>query len=356
MIEDFNNIDNEELRLILDIKRVTAMEKVPHPDIDKERNALWQRIHHNDIPKKKSFFSKYWYVAASIAAVIVVVAGLGYYLYFGHQQQYNGIQVYAADNTAQELKLFFNGKLYVLNESSAAKKIPQLGIEINGHSIKLIKPSENINSGYRTLTTPTGGIYTVTLDDGTTIRMNAASKLTLPNTFAKEKRIVRLDGEAYFDVAHDKAHPFIVLTKYFQTTIVGTKFNIRAYSPIRANITLVEGKVQIQNKKSKPLTLLPKEQASLLSDGHLTKQKTDTDPSLEWQKGVFYFDDVPLIEIMQELGRWYNIDIIFENKKVIQERMHFVADHSENIQKAIDNLNELGMFTIINDANKIIIR
>ena len=354
MIEDWHNFEKEDIRTILDVERVTAMKKVALPDIDKELESFWSK-EKSQTPKKLPLWRR-WYVAASIAAVISF--GM-FFIFLSKNKSKNaieGVQVYAACASAQDLKLDVSGRTYILNKDG--NNVPsELGIDIKGRSI-VFKKSQKANdlNGLRTLTTPCGGIYSIVLPDGTSIHLNAASKLTFPTIFTSKERKVILKGEAYFEVAHDAKHPFIVQTDYFKTTVLGTKFNIRAYSRAEANVTLIEGKVRVENKNFAPVILQPEEEAILQSDGQLSKQKTDIYPYLEWQKGDFYFDDTPLIEVMKELGRWYNVDIIFHNKKMMYEKMHFAANRNENIQNAINNLNELGIVHIVYNGSKVYIK
>ena len=98
------------------------------------------------------------------------------------------------------------------------------------------------------------------------------------------------------------------------------------------------------------------EGVSLQANGKLKKQKVDLYLCSEWQNGTFYFDDATLSEIMQEIGRWYNVDVIVSNKRVMNERFHFVAERKENLVQAISNLNELGKANIIIHNNKVIIK
>lgn len=206
------------------------------------------------------------------------------------------------------------------------------------------------------LVIPRGGEFNLTLSDGTRVWLNAETELRYPVQFNGKERVVYLKGEAYFDVASDKEHPFIVKTDYFETAVLGTKFNVRSYSKIDAHVTLLEGKVTVTNDKTESLILEPGEQVTLSENGKLEKQVVDTYPYLEWQKGYFYFDNVSLIEIMQELGRWYNVDVVFENDEMIDYKMHFVASRTESLMYAIRNLNALGIFYVTLDGNRIIIQ
>ncbi|WP_195662989.1 FecR family protein [Bacteroides congonensis] len=362
MIEDIN--DKEDIRLILDYKRAMAMDKVPLPDMEEERKRFWEkqkqvRPFSHEMQQNvniKMLRLKRWCIVASVAAVLFLGLFLGAFFYHPSVVQ---VQVFAADKSAVDPKLNFGDITYVIKEETPDQQLYAHGIIATRKSIDLSTKKAAtlpIEEQLQTLTTPCGQDYTVTLSDGTTVLLNAASQLIFPDVFVKEQRIVYLKGEAYFDVAPDKEHPFIVKTDYFETVVLGTKFNVRSYSKLDAHVTLLEGKVTVANDMAPALTLQPEEQVSLTEDGMLRKQAVDIYPYLEWQNGYFYFDNVSLVEIMQELGRWYNVDVVFENDEMIDYKMHFVASRTESLMYAVRNLNALGIFYVTLDGNRIIIQ
>lgn len=358
MNEDLGNLDKEEVRMILDIKRAVAMDKIARPNKQEELAVFWSKHNKEIVASRKRQFSKYYYAVASVAAILLIGLFVTFKLTETKPTILKGIQVYAANQNSKNLKINIQGKTYVLNNPAVNRDLPSLGIEMKGCNLTFKAPasSYNLKEELRTLTTPSGSIYTLTLTDGSIIHLNATSKLTFPTVFVSGTRVVELEGEAYFEVAHDAKHPFIVKTPYFETTVLGTKFNVRAYSRSQSNVTLISGKVRVSNGKSGSIVLNPEEQAWLTAYGKIVKKRTDIYPYLEWQKGDFYFDNVPLVEITRELGRWYNVDVIFENKRVMNKNMHFVANRNEDIRRAIYNLNVLDMFTAKLEDNKLIVK
>lgn len=358
MNEDLGNLDKEEVRMILDIKRAVAMDKIARPNKQEELAVFWNKHNKEIVAPRKRQFSKYYYVAASVAAILLIGLFVTFKLTETKPTTLKGIQVYAANQNSKNLKINIQGKTYVLNNQAVNRDLRSLGIEMKGCNLTFKVPanSNNLKEEQRTLTTPSGSIYKLTLTDGSIIHLNATSKLTFPTVFVSGTRVVELEGEAYFEIAHDVKHPFIVKTPYFETTVLGTKFNVRAYSRLQSNVTLISGKVRVSNGKGESIVLNPEEQACLTANGKIVKQQTDIYPYLEWQKGDFYFDNVPLVEITRELGRWYNVDVIFENKRVMNKSMHFVANRNEDIRRAIYNLNVLDMFTAKLEDNKLIVK
>ena len=162
------------------------------------------------------------------------------------------------------------------------------------------------------LVIPRGGENTVLLADGTTVHLNAGSKLTYPVRFAGKRRIVRLEGEAYFDVAEDENHPFVVQTHLGEITVLGTEFNVNAYAdtPV-CYTTLVHGKVKFSTLNAETITLSPGEQAVVFANSS-TKRKVDLEEYVGWVDGMYIFNNRPLGDIMKTFERWYDIQVYYE--------------------------------------------
>lgn len=145
-----------------------------------------------------------------------------------------------------------------------------------------------------------------------------------------------LQGEAYFEVAPDSLHPFVVETAALQTQVLGTSFNVRAYSPEDTRVTLLRGSVKVSDRHRGELLLRPGEGTDSSLD---RKTVDDAEDCRAWTDGRFAFDDAPLVEIMRELGRWYNVDIVFTDREVMQERLHFRADRRDSLEQVLELLN-----------------
>lgn len=162
------------------------------------------------------------------------------------------------------------------------------------------------------LVIPQGAENTVILADGTTIHLNAGSRLAYPVRFTGNRRIVTLEGEAYFEVRKDEEHPFVVRTRFGEVTVLGTAFNVNAYQDASAcYTTLVNGKVSFSAPEQKPITLLPGEQAIASLQG-VEKQEVDVEEYVGWAKGLYTFNDRPLGEIMSTFERWYDVRVHYE--------------------------------------------
>ena len=203
---------------------------------------------------------------------------------------------------------------------------------------------------------PTTEMQNITLPDGTQVMINSESTLLYPQQFTGDSRCVYLVGEANFKVRRDEAHPFIVKSADFQVTALGTEFNVRSYSPTDVRVTLITGKVAVSDTCGvHSVEMVPGQSVQLSSDGTFAVNEVDIESFLYWKEGFFYFDDVALVDMMKEIGRWYNIDIEFRNSKIMDLRMHFFANRHQDIFHLIELLNRMERIHAYFEAGKLII-
>ncbi|NML22995.1 DUF4974 domain-containing protein [Pseudoflavitalea sp. G-6-1-2] len=164
---------------------------------------------------------------------------------------------------------------------------------------------------YNTMTTPAGRKFRLTLPDGTQVWLNAASSLRYPTAFAGDERLVEIKGEAYFEVSRDAAKPFRVKTDGQLIEVLGTRFNVNAYEDDHAvSTTLLSGSVSVKSAGNAPVLLQPRLQAvSDRNSGQTEVATADTLDVMAWKEGVFRFHNTPLILIMQQLQRWYDVRV-----------------------------------------------
>ena len=177
----------------------------------------------------------------------------------------------------------------------------------------LLKPGEPVS--YNTLSTPRGVQYQVILPDGSKVWLNAASSLRFPTAFNGSRREVQLSGEAYFEVAKNKAKPFQVHAGIMQVNVLGTHFDVKAYNEEKAiKTTLLEGSVKVIKDNSISL-LKPGQQAVLNKKEATVKVKNvDMNEVTAWKNGLFLFEDADITEIMQQIVRWYDVEIVYAGK------------------------------------------
>jgi len=185
------------------------------------------------------------------------------------------------------------------------------------------------------LETPRGGTYRITLPDGTDVWLNAETTLKYPSHFTDEHRTVEVLGEAYFDVrsvyrGDGSKIPFKVISKQQEIEVLGTQFNISAYpEQSYSKTTLIEGKVILRDSK-KQFILKPGYQATTTAESTELRQ-VHTANYTSWRNGKFSFDGKNFAEIMNEIGHWYNLTIIYEGE-IPNEELVGDAFRNQNLQ------------------------
>lgn len=337
----------EDARLILEY-RLAKAKKTHSIDTDREWKRFSQRIQE---PKKTAnIFSirNVFYAVASVAAVVLVA-----FVFTQFPKQDDGMLAFESNDAPKEILMG--------NEEDDMEPIqPTAGITNTGivvNSTKADFSRVKATSGepeMKTISTPRGKDYELVLSDGTVVLLNADSKITFPTRFTGNKRTVKLVGEAYFKVSKNKHRPFIVETGNLYTKVLGTEFNLKAYPHSDVNVTLIKGSVAV-NAEGKEVMLKPGENAEYSENKDIEVTTVDTEGYIQWKDGYFYFDNVPLIDVVRDLGRWYNVNIEIRNNSLMSYRLHFIASRKASIKEFVDNLNEFNYLHVVHKDNKLII-
>lgn len=210
-----------------------------------------------------------------------------------------------------------NGATIILDDAANGSLTTQGNTKVvkldSGRLVYVNNHSSNTNSViFNTISTPRGGQYQVTLPDGTQVWLNAASSLKFPTSFNGNSRQVELNGEAYFEVAKNKAMPFNVMVRQTEVTVLGTHFNINAYSDEKSiNTTLLEGSVEFSTGTVKKL-LHPGQQSVFINASQdVFVKHVDVNQVIAWKNGFFEFDNTDLQTIMRQIARWYDVDVSY---------------------------------------------
>lgn len=214
---------------------------------------------------------------------------------------------------------------------------------------------------YNILTIPRGGQFFIKLSDGTSVWLNSESQLKYPMDFieGQTRKVELIYGEAYFAVSHSTEHKgshFKVFNNKQEVEVLGTEFNIKAYKD-ETNIytTLVKGKVSVSTSLANQI-MSPNEQSKFnLKTGNIKISNVDVYNEIAWKEGVFSFDDASLKEIMKVLSRWYNIEVIFENKNIENQEFIGVLRKDQNVEKIISTIKAYGIIKEYEFKNKTLI-
>lgn len=256
------------------------------------------------------------------AAAAILLAILGTWMMFSDQKpvenkQFVKTTIEPGGNKAT--LTLANGKTIVLSSSQSGivtgEKITYSnGLPVQNADVAQTGDDQEILA----LHTPLGGTYQVTLSDGTEVWLNAGTTIKYPSRFSSDARIVRLDGEAFFKVKtiyqqNGEKVPFKVVANHQEVEVLGTQFNMNAY-PEKSIVktTLVEGKVAI-NDDSDHLLLLPNHQA-VTTRGKTKIKRVNVHNYTAWRDGKFSFDGKTFEETMDEVARWYDLRIVYEQE------------------------------------------
>ncbi|WP_316816356.1 FecR family protein [Pedobacter nyackensis] len=342
-----HSLEKEELIEFLDL--ITKAENAAFADV--ELAALWSKYDVsrivdqeeleeriltritglNRIKTNTPFFKRKIGRQLSVAATTIIVTFAAFSIYyFGYKQNVNSISTSTVDvgpGKSGAILTLSNGKKIVLDSLNEGLVSTQ-----NGASIVLkqnevvydssVEAQEEVT--YNTITIPRGRQFRLVLADGTKVWLNSASSLKYPTVFTGKKRNVEISGEAYFEVAKNVNMPFNVkINNQTAVEVLGTSFNISAYADEETiYTTLLEGKVRLlqqhiagENSKREAI-LAPGEQAQVLAaeiqKGSIKVIQTDVEQVMAWKNGLFNFNEKKLKEVMNQLSRWYDIDVVYE--------------------------------------------
>lgn len=261
------------------------------------------------------------YIAA--ASIILLITTIGVY----HLRNPKPLSVPSALAKRSEIKpgsnkatlTLANGKKIVLSAAANGELAKEAGVVItkaaDGMLVYEVKAQNGQDSHQmNSLSTAKGEQYQVSLPDGTRVWLNAATSLKYPSSFSGTgERMVELSGEAYFEVAKDKIHPFIVKTDRQEVEVLGTHFNLNSYSDEEVTkTTLLEGSVKINHR----VLLKPGEEGVSAKTGTLTVNAVDTESSVAWKNGRFVFENELLMTALNKIARWYDVEVEYQDQNL----------------------------------------
>lgn len=286
-----------------------------------DTNRYWQSIESRIRPRR---MIRMRWVAAAVAMVVVAVGSTLIWQtgFYKHQEEMVIAEKEEIHPGTQKATLVLAGGQQVDLGEMKGKTMDVDGIEVSGERavVKEDAGASGEGTSWNKIITPRGGEYNLVLNDGTVVYINSESQLEFPAKFNGKQRVVRLRGEAYFQVAKAEKRPFIVETEGMDVRVTGTEFNVKAYPDERlVQTTLVNGKVNIAagNGKQQCCELYPSQQAELnLSGNNLSVKEVDISSYIAWKNGQFVFKGTRLEEIMATLARWYDFEVSYSDESI----------------------------------------
>ena len=331
--------DPEHVMLLKEF--ATVYQKRMNIDFNRDKKEEFARLENTIQERKSRRMTLRWSVAASVILLIGLFVGR----MVNEWRDLDEMRMLAeteriVPGVKAEL-ILSTGERVVLNQQRVSiEGVNETGIQndsVTGLNYTMAKV-QGEELVYNTMRIPVGGFYQLALSDGSKVWLNSMTELRFPVAFTGEERKVYLTGEAYFEVAPDSKHPFIVVTEEgMEVKVYGTEFNMSTYQHGVVQTVLVSGKVGIRvNATGKEVMLAPKQMAEYSEKtGMVRVEEADPYRYIAWKDGEFVFERETIEEIMERLGRWYDVKVFYENESSKQKRFTGVISRYENIEQVL---------------------
>ena len=331
--------DPEHVMLLKEF--ATVYQKRMNIDFNRDKKEEFARLENTIQERKSRRMTLRWSVAASVILLIGLFVGR----MVNEWRDLDEMRMLAeteriVPGVKAEL-ILSTGERVVLNQQRVSiEGVNETGIQndsVTGLNYTMAKV-QGEELVYNTMRIPVGGFYQLALSDGSKVWLNSMTELRFPVAFTGEERKVYLTGEAYFEVAPDSKHPFIVVTEEgMEVKVYGTEFNMSTYQHGVVQTVLVSGKVGIRvNATGKEVMLAPKQMAEYSEKtGMVRVEEADPYRYIAWKDGEFVFERETIEEIMERLGRWYDVKVFYENESLKQKRFTGVISRYENIEQVL---------------------
>ncbi|WP_420604001.1 FecR family protein [Flagellimonas sp.] len=330
-------------------------------DLEKEYLALLKKNRNIESSQKTSRGK--WYFRA--AAALIILFGMGYYYVLTSKNSSIEKQDLPQDVITITLD---NGEVKIIQEDGAEKILDKNGQIVGKQEGRRINYSNAAGDNateklvYNELAVPNGKTFQLKLSDGSSVHLNAGSTLKYPVKFLhNENRRVFLDGEAYFEIAKDEAHPFVVNTSQINIMALGTEFNVNSYDgDVVAHAVLVEGSVALYDgdatfEKEVSTILSPNEKATWgKSEKNVRVDEVEVHEYIAWTKGQLLFKIRPFSEIIKVLERHYDVAIT-NNYHHLDNLRFFATFDIETIDQVMESFQNSEPFSFVRNGNHIII-
>ncbi|CAH0225372.1 hypothetical protein SRABI27_02334 [Pedobacter sp. Bi27] len=343
------------------VKMIIAEEEHAPNVVEEKWNPVLNKILAVDKPSRspKRILMKRLKWAA--AAVVFIVFSFTAYLSLQKKKEHVFVSDVAPGKNKAILTLA-DGKKISLSDAMNGDVAKEAGFSItktaDGQLVYNMAGSENVNdASLNTISTPNGGEWQIQLPDGSTVWLNAASSIQYSlNIGTAKQRLVKLDGEAYFEVAKNVAHPFIVETDKQSVEVLGTHFNINSYKDERVTkTTLLEGSVRVSHNTTNESEVLKPGEQSLVSVSGMDVKEVNVDEAIAWKNGYFMFDNERQESILRKVARWYNVEIEYADADAKNVMYYGTVSRFEKISKVLTKLEQTGEVRFDIKGNKVIV-
>lgn len=355
--------DNNRLMELYALTR--TKDKAKTPDVEKE----WKKFRSERMGIHDNVFTikRKWIWSAAAVLFVGFLSAVTLFDYNENREK----EITLAENYQGDYIIKDNGNIFAFQANDGPKvvmfgnsehEMKPIESKMECGNVKadpekaIVCPLSNLEAATRTITTPRGATYEITLADGTVVKLNGDSRLSFPTAFIGKERSVTLEGQAYFKVTSDKEHPFVVHSQRLTTTVLGTEFDIKDYNDMPAEVTLVSGMVKVKpnGEESKDITLDPNSYVRLIKGHDLYALKCDAKQRTKWTEDLFSYHNVQLLTVLKDMGRWYNVDIEMRDTAISDYPVNLEISRTCSLKDFTDKLSSLGFITVSLEDGKIV--
>ena len=333
-------LDGEAMAAFCREKEIRLLVDAAHPFAERLRqvwNNLERRLWRARLLRLMRF--------ASAAACVVAIVGMAFWLWPEERETAAPARQVALRHPATVQIVLPDGSRHRVDEQSLAKtEVPGFRMNEEGELRQLAVDTTAAlpEVKYNEVLVPRGATYTLVLADGTEVFLNAETRMRFPDRFTGGTREIFLDGEAFFDVRRDERHPFVVRAGDVSVRVLGTTFNVRAYADANTSATLVSGSVRFTSEGDS-VVLRPGQQCELNAmNRRLSVREADVMSVLAWKDGDFVFRNEPLENVMEEVARWYDVDVVYASDELRTRKVYLYMDRPDTVEDMLEQLTLLG--------------
>ncbi|WP_316794219.1 FecR family protein [Pedobacter frigoris] len=316
---------------------------------------LQEHIYPSRKPQRKL---ELWMKIGLTAAIAVILFGVSLF-YFSHKKELSAASDNIAPGKTGATLTLADGRRIRLSDAVNGELANEAGVSIvkskDGQLIYEVKGASESNR-LNTLSTTNGETYQVRLPDGSMVWLNSASSISYTaSLLEKGKRIVRLQGEGYFEISKDASHPFIVKTSDQDVEVLGTHFNINAYEdePF-VKTTLLEGSVKVNKPDAYKRILKPGEQSASHGNG-ISVETVNAEYAVAWKDGFFRFNNKTLDMGLREIARWYNVQVTYKRPELKNEQLGGRISKYATINQVLKKMELAGVFRFKVNGREVIV-
>ena len=359
LLDEWRNQSEEHQRLYEKLVSGSFLEKAVSDNNKALRRREWKRLEARIVRQRgRSVRLIRFRVAAAVCILALGIGAVG--LWSNSRQDRSGSPLAGSIQIGSPKAIveLAGGQQFLFNKDTTLRLEAQ-GIQLvsSRDTLDIIQPVIAGERGeeYNVVRIPHGGEYITRLPDGSVVHLNAGSELKVPVYFGTESREVWLRGEGFFEVVHRENLIFTVHTDKADISVLGTEFDVRAYTDEKEVMTtLVQGVVGVSSGGTYD-RLKPGEQARIAGKGDVRVAEVDIYPFIAWKNGRMVFENERLEKIMAELQRWYDFELFYADPDV--KEMHFTIDilKYEEISKVLNLMERMNKVKFTQKGRTVVV-